>query len=837
MKSHARSLVETGCPVPRLSRRTALALALAAVVGAPAPALGATEAPVKEIGERTFGWEVNKNTSGVCLVLAEECQPGRESGKPGGFSFPEGVAVGPSSEHYVYVADKVNRRMQVFTPAGAFVSMFGREVDKTTKANVCPASSGDECQPGQPAPGGPAGAIDQPTSVAVDQSTGDLYVLDYSQNRIEKYTAAGEFLLMVGGEVNKKDRTSTLCTKAEQGECESGVASAPGATTPCWFKPEDFRGDLLAVGSDGVLRVGDEGRVQQIDQTGKCLPTIQVPGIVGALAVNAAGELFLTEEGVGKAIHRIAKNGEEVKDAHWPLALSAKKPEAEAFGVNAIAIDPGGRLAVSFFELERTHVSTYGFLLNTATGETISSFGLEVAAGISSPSNGIAFSTAEVEVAKGVRGYPMYAAAQKQEAIAYLPSAIGELSLKSRECQESGREGTDVLLTCRLLGEVNPWEVPQTKIWFEWGRTAALGNRTPAQVVCANPCGGAAVPVSAPVEGLRPNESGFHFRMAGEDANVEPPELLESHNPEQETLTTSIVPPVVIGLPEASFVYASSAVMFGELNPENARTEYFFEYAPGDETLAEQCPGGVRHVEEPGQCSRVATTSTREAPCQQVKGLEECAYGPIGTTIEATGLQASTVYHYRLFAEDESIAGDEPDKHSVGEEGTFTTGPALTPTAETGGYAEVTATSARISGSINPDGQPATYTFELGVYEGSATRYGVVSSGLVVASRSPVAESLSLTGLQSATTYAYRMVVDSGYGHATGATATFTTQGLPPALTLPPPSRFLPVPPYEFEKPPPCRHRYKRDRHGKCVKARTRRLAKRHRVRKRRRKR
>ena len=101
---------------------------------------------------------------------------------------------------------------------------------------------------------------------------------------------------------------------------------------------------------------------------------------------------------------------------------------------------------------------------------------------------------------------------------------------------------------------------------------------------------------------------------------------------------------------------------------------------------------------------------------------------------------------------------------------------------------------------MNPDGQPATYRFELGVYNGAATRYGVVFSGPAGAGTTPLEEQLTLTGLQPATTYAYRILAASGYGTATGETMTFTTAGLPAVVFAPNVLAQLAIPNIAFPK-------------------------------------
>src|ERR1700691_216761 len=92
-----------------------------------------------------------------------------------GFEDTRSVAVDndpASAEHGdVYVFDRGHDRVQVLTAAGVFVEMFGKEVDATTKGNVCTAASKDTCQAG--IEGAAAGQFDRSPSVAVDPASGD----------------------------------------------------------------------------------------------------------------------------------------------------------------------------------------------------------------------------------------------------------------------------------------------------------------------------------------------------------------------------------------------------------------------------------------------------------------------------------------------------------------------------------------------------------------------------------------------------------------------------------------------------------------------------------------
>jgi hypothetical protein len=113
-------------------------------------------------------------------------------------SGPTGTAVDEAGD--VYVADTLNFRVEKFDSVGNFVLMFGKEVDKTTKGDVCTAESGDTCQAGVQGVNG-AGEFSDPTYVAVDDSAdpskGDVYVGDVTTNTVYKFSAGGEFLATV----------------------------------------------------------------------------------------------------------------------------------------------------------------------------------------------------------------------------------------------------------------------------------------------------------------------------------------------------------------------------------------------------------------------------------------------------------------------------------------------------------------------------------------------------------------------------------------------------------------------------------------------------------------
>ncbi len=186
----------------------------------------------------------------------------------------------------------------------------------------------------------------------------------------------------------------------------------------------------------------------------------------------------------------------------------------------------------------------------------------------------------------------------------------------------------------------------------------------------------------------------------------------------------------------AGEIGSREATVHGTVNPEGATvTECGFEYGTS---------------EEYGQ----------SAACEQSVGS---GISPVSVQARLKGLEGGTTYHYRVFA-----------KNSAGvvraEDGTFTT--SQTARIEAASVRNVTANSAELSATINPEGLDAHYRFEYGTSAAYGTSVPVPDQD-IGAGTSGVEVSQQITGLQPNTTYHFRVVATNANGAAESADHTF----------------------------------------------------------------
>jgi YD repeat-containing protein len=199
--------------------------------------------------------------------------------------------------------------------------------------------------------GSGVGQFSHPGSIAVDSTSHDVYVVDGDNNRIEKFDPAGNFLLAFGKEVNAGTSGNTdVCTNAgpptdvcqagTQGSSSGQIAEPPG-------------GSRIGIGPSGTVYVfGDVNRLQKFDSSGALISTFALSpaGLgqnVNGFAVDSAGNFYTASAGETGAVRKYDPAGN---------LLSTIDP---SFNIHALALDPAGDLFVADITRSKKEVLEY----------------------------------------------------------------------------------------------------------------------------------------------------------------------------------------------------------------------------------------------------------------------------------------------------------------------------------------------------------------------------------------------------------------------------------------------------------------------------------------------
>ena len=273
--------------------------------------------------------------------------------------------------------------------------------------------------------------------------------------------------------------------------------------------------------------------------------------------------------------------------------------------------------------------------------------------------------------------------------------------------------------TATLHGTVKP-EAAGVEYWFEYGKSESYGSETTHEPIP----GSSEIAVHTAVEHLEPNTT-YHYRLVARNG------FGEETKGSDETLMTSGAPPAVISESVES-ITAHGATLRATINPENAETTYRFEYAT-NETFT-----GASTI---GEATLAAA-------------FEEDGTGSV--TI-SSGLNPNTTYYYRVVASNGSTNGNGI---TDGPTQSFVTAP-QPPTVSTGEASSITDTTAVLVGVVNGMGTETHYFVNYGLTESygssmpASVPSGAISAGVL---STDTAETVELAGLQPNTTYHYQVV-------------------------------------------------------------------------------
>ncbi|MFL6112440.1 MAG: hypothetical protein ACJ786_13950 [Catenulispora sp.] len=292
--------------------------------------------------ERAWGENVDSVAPGtgfeICTVVTQ-CQATRPATADLGGDMNQPVGIAVDGAGGVYVADTGFNRIDKFDSSGNFVRAWGRDVIESnvfTGFENCIAGV-DTCKAGTT--GTSSGMLNAPEGVAVG-SSGEVYVADAGNSRIQEFTGNGNFIRMWGKDVvsaGTEDR-GTAFEICQSSACKGGAAST------------GLIGEMsipvgLATDAAGDVYVADSAnnRIQKFDAEG-------VP-------IRAWGKDVISGGSTGFEICRagldVCKTG-----TAGPLQGEMSQP-------NGVAVDGAGRVYVSDSNNNRVQkfFSTGGFQL------------------------------------------------------------------------------------------------------------------------------------------------------------------------------------------------------------------------------------------------------------------------------------------------------------------------------------------------------------------------------------------------------------------------------------------------------------------------------------------
>lgn len=202
------------------------------------------------------------------------------------FKTPLGIAINHSTGN-IYIGDEENNRIDELNEKGEFVRAFGWGVSNgESKLESCTTS----CQAGKAGSGG--GQFDEPQGVAID-SSGNVWVTDYANDRLDEFSEKGEFIKDIGfGVSNEKDELETCKTETE---CHKGT---PGAGNG------QFSGPAFLVYSGGDIYVTDLGndRVEELSLAGAFVGKWGTKGsgngefnVPAGISADASGNIYVAD--------------------------------------------------------------------------------------------------------------------------------------------------------------------------------------------------------------------------------------------------------------------------------------------------------------------------------------------------------------------------------------------------------------------------------------------------------------------------------------------------------------------------------------------------------------
>jgi NHL repeat len=704
------------------------------------------------------------------------------SSGPGQLHDADGIAVDPNTGD-VYVADTEDQRIVKYDRSGTFILTFGLDANKTktlepgateVETNVCTATEianeGVECQDGLPGSG--AGQFDLPSGVAVDPNTGDVYVSDSDNNRVERFTAQGAYVSQI--------------LSGQDGAPSFNISVAGPHTSVGNDSWVDTEGNLYLVAPRSFIFTSS-GFVYKFDSAGGYTGVEFEITEPSAVVANSNGMVYVSGPGDSfKATVEFEPNGIELG------MLGEPRKEGSC-------AEPGPPLAINLYTGEVFDVGMSAACSETPITRVYNTFGQQVAElpaseNLAEPrSNGPLGRKGPVASAYGTAAGRLYELTSHHEPdeirVPEYPVEVvmrGTFPIPPQAAPSVANEDWSALglTSVTLSAKVNPHLV-DTTYQIEYGTEPGLAGATSIPI-SAQDVGSSFLPVNVSQElsGLSQSTT-YYYRVVahsafggGAGSAVDGP--IQSF--------TTLAPPSSVVTEGAGEVSFDAAVVSGTVIPGSSGaasdTKWCFQYGT---------------TEAPGyNLGFLPGTPAGDAG----QGI-----GPVTVSIGLTRLSAGTTYRYRLVAVNSlgsrlssNACGTEGGRETDGAEGTFATSSVSpVPLVVSEPAVAVSQNTATLTGSVDPQGVRTVYYFQIG----TSTTYGVDLFGAAGAGSEPEPVSVLASSLQPGTTYHYRLVASNPNGTSYGADESFTTPTFPSSvLSAPSSPSLLAIPAIAFPSEP-----------------------------------
>jgi tripartite motif-containing protein 71 len=465
----------------------------------------------------SYGWGVADGMA-QSETCTSSCQNGISGTGDGQFSFPEDVTV--DSLGNIHVADNGNNREQQLSSSGTYLSKIvspsfpNTDLRLNAVSRILPTAAGNmwlsdldnnrvvEISPtgmvlakigannGDGAPGGGSGltgadgiSVSFPQDLAFDPS-GNLWLADAGNNRIDEFNSTGGFIKTIGWGVSDGLAQFETCTA----NCRSGIA---GTGNGQFAGPQG-----LAIDTSGNLYIGDtlNCRVEELSSAGTFITRWGAGGGDGecnsgpsqfsspvTVRLDAAGNVWVADYN-NSNVQEFTPSGGYIKTVGGPGTIGGTFD-----GPQQLAFDSADDLLVADSLNDRAQ------LLDPADGSFAFAWGGPSG---STPGPG------DFGEVGGVAVLP-------NDQVALSDQGNGRVELFTFPVPASSLPTSTPAATHAALGGTIDPGGGVAAYHFEWGPTSAYGNVTPAG---GTGPGVSAQPVGATITGLTSNTT-YHWRL------------------------------------------------------------------------------------------------------------------------------------------------------------------------------------------------------------------------------------------------------------------------------------------------------------------------------------